>query len=103
MSIKYLLREVYWVVILLISSYLIIALNSSFNLNEPMPLCKEGAIHFPKIWVIIQLSILLTLTRQLFYFILKVESQTMRYFLLPIVLFALPVSVIVVWLQWMGC
>lgn len=103
MPARNLFKEVYWTGIFIASSYLVIALNSSFSLNEPLHLCAGQSVLFSKTGVILQLAALLTGTRILFHYILKIENQNLRYFMIPIVLFALPASIIAVWIDTFGC
>jgi len=103
MTSRFLLKELYWTGIILLSSYLIIAINTTFSLSEPVRICKNSTLHMSKPLVIFQLALVLIITRALFNYILKIENQKTRYFMIPIVVFALPVSIILLWLQMMGC
>jgi hypothetical protein len=103
MTSRFLLKELYWIGIILLSSYLIIAINTSFSLSEAVRICKNSLIQISKPVIIVQLALVLIITRALFNYILRIENQKIRYFMIPLVVFALPISIILLWLQLMGC
>lgn len=97
------LKELYWLGIFIFASYIVVAVNSSFNLNEPIQICSNPGSIISKISIIFQLTALLVGVRLLYNYTLKVENYKTRAFLLPIVVFALPISIVILWTQLIGC
>ena len=100
---KKVLKELYWIIIIIIAAYFVIAMNSSFSLNDRFMLCGNAGITISKIAVVLQLAVLLFITRLLFNMVMNIEREFTRFFLLPIVLFAFPVSTMMLWFNLMGC
>src|SRR5689334_10101150 len=96
-------KELYWVLIILLASYVVVSINSSFDITEKMQVCPNDPEGVSKIAVILQLTVLLTVVKILFNMVMKMEKESVKFFLIPIVLFALPVSAIILWLQLIGC
>ena len=103
MTSRFFLRELYWIVGLIAASYVIIAINTSFSLSEPIRPCTKSLELISKPTVIILLTMVFCLTRVFYHYVLKIENQSIRYFMLPVTLIALPASLILVWFQFMGC
>jgi hypothetical protein len=97
------LQELYWAGIIFVASYIIVSINSSFHPLDLFLVCERGGIYLKNISVIIQLTILLVFVRLVFKMTMTIESQAIKYFFLPLVVIALPVALIIVWLQFLGC
>ncbi|MBX9853712.1 MAG: hypothetical protein K2X86_18360 [Cytophagaceae bacterium] len=100
---KKILKEIYWILIIILASYLVLGMNSSFSLQERFLLCGNEGITISKISMVLQLAVLMVITRMLFHMVMSIEKEFMRFFLLPIVLFAFPVSLVMLWFRLMGC
>lgn len=96
-------EHLYWMCISLLASYIFISVNSSFNFTDPFIICRRSSLIFLNITVTIQLGLLLFITKLLFQIIQHIEDEKWRLTLTPIVLFAFPVSVIILWMKFIGC
>jgi len=96
-------EQIYWIVLTLLASYIFISVNSSFRFTDPFIVCRRSSLIFLNITVTIQLGLLLFITKLLFQTIQRIEDEKWRLTLVPIVLFAFPVSVIILWMKFVGC
>jgi hypothetical protein len=102
-SFKFFIHEFYWLIAITGLSYIVVSLDSGFNPADSYRICEKSTVVFSNFLVILQLAGLIFLVKILFNRVMKMQDERTKLILLPVIILAVPVSLVILWFKLLGC